>query len=270
MNEDDTTLLTGVPPPPMKPGTYNLSAAQYHAAEGISKSGLDRIARSPAHFRYGKTEETDTLRLGTAVHAAVLEPILFAQTYACAEGRRNKKAEKIELTPMEWDICSGIADAISDHPTCRELLSWGEAEESIFWHDAETLLLCRARPDWTRYGDGIRSSTRLIDLKTTKDASPSGFARAVETYRYHVQAAFYLDGWRAANGGSWCDEFVFIAVEKTAPFAIGLYRLPDWQIEEGRQLYRRDLAVYEDCLNRDEWPGYSEDIITLEMRKNDY
>lgn len=248
----------------MKPGIYNLSARDYHAADGISKGGLDAIARSPAHYRYGEREDTAALRQGRAIHTAVLEPELFEATYALAEGRRNKSAEKTELTKLEWETCKGVAAAIAEHPTCEDLFANGEPEESVFWHDTDTLLLCRCRPDWTHYGDNIDRQPYLLDLKTTKDASPGGFARTVDTYRYHVQAAFYLDGWSAAVS-RWCDEFIFIAVEKTPPYAIGLYRLPDWKIEEGRQLYRRDLATYEYCRDREEWPGYSQDIITLAL-----
>lgn len=240
----------------MKPGIYHLSAVDYHAADGISKGGLDAISKSPAHYRYGEQEDTAALRQGRAIHTAVLEPELFGATYALAEGRRNKGAEKTELTKLEWETARNVAAAVLNHPTCQDLFNQGEAEQSVFWYDPETLLLCRCRPDWSR-------EEILVDLKTTKDASPNGFARAVETYRYHVQAAFYLDGWSAVTD-RYCNEFIFIAVEKTPPYAIGLYRLPAWKIEEGRNLYRRDLAIYERCRDCEEWPGYSTDIITLD------
>ena len=251
----------------MAPGIYNLSAADYYAAEAISNSGLSAIARSPVHFRYGQKIDTPAMQQGRAIHTAVLEPEIFRETYALAQGRRNKSTDKIELTALEWETCKGITDAIGRHPTCQKLFAEGAPEESIFWHDPDSLLLCKGRPDWTHYGIGADSRPYLLDLKTTKDASPAGFARAVENYRYHVQAAFYLDGWRAATG-RWCDEFIFIAIEKEPPYAIGLYRLPEWKIEEGRNLYHRALATYEWCRDHDEWPSYSEDIITLDTWRN--
>lgn len=72
----------------LPPGVYSpdeLSNERYHQLSAISKSDLDKIARSPAHYLYKKQNpEPDTYatRRGRAVHAAVLEPDLFARSYA--------------------------------------------------------------------------------------------------------------------------------------------------------------------------------------------
>ena len=50
----------------------------YHAHESISKSGLDLILRSPAHYRFReRSEPTRAMQLGTASHTAILEPARF-------------------------------------------------------------------------------------------------------------------------------------------------------------------------------------------------
>jgi hypothetical protein len=140
-------------------------------------------------------------------------------------------------------------------PTCQDLFSDGMAEQSAWWLDPETGLLCKCRPDWSRAGF-------LVDLKTTTNASPAGFARAVERYRYHVQAAYALDGWPTA-GGDAMDQFIFVVVEKMPPHVIGLYDLSAARLDAARDLYRRDLATAADCLTRQHWPGYPTDIVTL-------
>lgn len=72
----------------MKPGIYTadqLPNEEYHALDAISKSDLDKINRSPAHYKYAKenpTPPTPAMERGTAVHMAVLEPELFARSYA--------------------------------------------------------------------------------------------------------------------------------------------------------------------------------------------
>lgn len=74
----------------MKPGVYDdISNDEYHGGEGYSKSQLDLIARSPAHFKAAVDARaaglahapTAAQSIGTAFHAAVLEPDLFSTTY---------------------------------------------------------------------------------------------------------------------------------------------------------------------------------------------
>lgn len=81
----------------MKPGIYRgLPNDLYHGGPGISKSGLDLIRKSPAHYRAVVTADNDNARkptpaqaLGTALHALVLEPQEFARTYTLALQRSD-------------------------------------------------------------------------------------------------------------------------------------------------------------------------------------
>ena len=246
----------------MQPGLYTaMSLSAYHAAPGFSKSDLDLIARSPAHWKYGQREETPAMRLGAAVHTAVLEPDQWEARYARVTGRRkvdlDTDANRTVLSTAEWETCQQLRDAVWHHPTCRDLFREGQAEGSAWWLDPDTGLLCKCRPDWNRPG-------LLLDLKTATDASPAGFARAVERYRYHVQAAYALDGWPQAGGGA-VERFLFIVVEKTPPYAIGLYELSATLLDAARVLYRRELATATACLSRQQWPGYSTEIVTLPL-----
>lgn len=81
----------------MDPGVYRgLANDVYHRGPGISKSGLDLIRKSPAHYRAVVTAANDNERaptaaqfIGTALHMIVLEPQLFAQTYTLALQRSD-------------------------------------------------------------------------------------------------------------------------------------------------------------------------------------
>lgn len=84
------------------PGVYaDISNADYHGGPGISKSGLDIIEdRTPATYRHvtdnpSERTETAAMRIGSAVHAAILEPDLFGQEY-CLPLRRQDVPEAIE------------------------------------------------------------------------------------------------------------------------------------------------------------------------------
>jgi hypothetical protein len=81
----------------MQPGIYRgLPNADYHGGPGISKSGLDLIRKSPAHYRAIVTADNDNERkptpaqaIGTALHMLVLEPAEFARTYTLALQRQD-------------------------------------------------------------------------------------------------------------------------------------------------------------------------------------
>lgn len=120
---------------------------------------------------------------------------------------------------------------------------------------------CRIRPDW------LSSEGFIVDVKSTTDASESAFANSIVRYRYHVQDAFYSDGVEKALGKK-PKGFVFIAVEKTAPYAVGVYIMPENGQELGREAYLQDLASYQKCLETGNWHGYGNgEAVSLQLPK---
>jgi hypothetical protein len=98
----------------------------------------------------------------------------------------------------------------------------------------------------------------IVDLKTCTDASPSGFARACAAFGYHVQAAHYLNV-------TFAERFVFIAVEKTFPYAVGVYELDAAAMAAGKEQCRIGLQTISDCRAINEWPGYTTTCDTITM-----
>lgn len=252
-----------------------LSNSDYHALDAVGKSDLDLIARSPAHWKYAMREMRETtpaMRIGAAVHCAVLEPDRFTTDYVTAPDcdRRTKagkeafaefeaaNAGKTVLTVEDGLLCHRIADAVRQHPEAAALLSRGQPEVSALWRDEEFGVRCRARFDWIT-PDGL-----AVDLKTTQDAGPAEFARSCAIYRYHVQAAWYLDGYLQVSADLPLG-FIFIAVEKTPPYAVALYELDADAVELGRLLSRRDLARYAAARDMDTWPSYPTEIQSLSL-----
>lgn len=247
----------------------DMPAAEYHRSPAVSKSLLDQFAKSPLHakaYLAGIRElETPAMAFGTAYHAAMLEPDRFKKEFATFEGDRRTKegkaayqalldAGKTIISRSDADVLSAMVDVFLDHPVVKMLHANGMEEASVFWTDPVTNVPCRCRPDyWHADGKGL-----ILDFKTTEDASPEGFARSVAKYRYHVQAAHYMAGTHAQR-------FVFIAQEKKAPFAIGVYELDEQSLELGREIRDRELAEYAVCLATDYWPGYSQEIVPLTL-----
>jgi len=186
-----------------------MTNAEYHAMPGISKSGLDLINKSPAHYKWAQenpSEPTAAMRIGTLTHLATLEPDRFnSECIVMPTLDRRTKDGKLRweefqanhpdqelLTSDEHTRITAIRDAVRAHSMARKLLDRiAQVEVSTFWKDEGTGVDCRCRPD------GILDNGMLIDLKTTADAG-RGFERSVRQYRYHVQAAFYAMGMAGA------------------------------------------------------------------------
>lgn len=257
-----------------------MNNAEYHADRtAISKSGLDLIHKSPAHFRWAKDnprDETPAMRKGSLVHCLVLEPHVFGNEYALLPPtiklRRGKEYEKfladvgdrVVLTAAEHEEADRIATAVRANPAALKIIENATAiEQSVFAEDFATGVKVKCRPD-------IRANSHIYDLKTTRNANARSFAYSVRSFRYHVQAAFYMDVCQAA--GIEVEHFGFIAVDTEAmPYQCTVFhRLSAESIEQGRAEYREDLELYRQCLERDEWPGYPNEYDELDMGGSAY
>lgn len=271
------------------PGAIVMTNDEYHATTShISKSGLDLINRSPAHYwaRYLDPQRVPEppkkhFIIGSVTHMAILEPHYLEQHYFIMDDRAkvaeigggnpratNKykewKAEQLQLAGgrqevgiNEWDAVRRMRDNVQSHPAASVLLQAGYAEQSFFFNELQTGAPCKIRPDW------LASRFRwVVDVKTTDDASPAAFGRSFYNYRYHVQSALILDGLLAVEGQPW-ESIAFIAVEKEPPYAVAVYTPSDEDIELGRKDYRANLLTYTDCLSNGRWPAYSDEVETL-------
>ena len=250
----------------MKPGMYTreqLSNEQYHQSAGISKSGLDLIDRSPAHFKSKSFESTRAMEIGTAIHCAILEPEIYQRDYrvidcdsrasAIYKAACKDRDSSLVLTQAEGDRVSGMHDAVYGYAPARAIMdAEGVNEVSFYANDPETGVLVKCRFD--RLIDGFIA----IDLKKTQDARPEAFTRSIDNYRYYVQAAFYSDVYKWATGET-LQAFKFIAIEESAPHGCRVYPIDALSLEFGRMAYRSALNTYADCLAKDSWPGYTED-----------
>ena len=255
---------------------HGLPADTYHADKTrVSKHGLDLIHRAPALYRHRQLAppelRTPAMRWGTLVHLWVLEPEHVAkETFEAPTVDRRTKAGKeawdaalVEagtrelVTAEERAQLDQITEAVHMHPLAGHILGNAypqNCEISLYWKDLDTRATCRARPD-------LHVDNYVVDLKTTTNASADAFARDAWKFRYHVQAAFYIDAFAAV--GKRADTFVFIAVEKDAPHLVQVFVPEDEWIDAGRATYKRDLEIYMRCLESDKWPGLSDDAQPL-------
>jgi hypothetical protein len=215
------------------------------------------------------------MAIGSAVHTHVLELDQWDARYVTApEGiNRRTNAGKAEwqafetaatgrtvLAKADAELVMRMGHSVFRHPAAAMLLAMpGKAETTHMWIDEATGLQCKCRPDWLT-DDG----SLIVDLKTTEDASPSGFQKSVANWRYHVQAAWYLSGVAEATG-TCPDQFIFIVVEKKPPYAVAVYAADAEMIGLGAKQAVRDLDTLATCKAANAWPGYSDQIETISL-----
>jgi exodeoxyribonuclease VIII len=277
----------------LAPGVYpGISSADYHTLPYCSNSRLTLLKRSPAHLLADLTsppEQTPAMKLGTAIHSAVLEPHDFARRYTvafqcdalkkdrtrctnsgthrvrgewrCGVHPADGERDVLEvLTAADFAVCEGVAAAVRRHPRIGKLLAGdGENELTVVWDDPATGVRCKARIDRLKRGFG----GILVDLKSTTDARADAFERKAFEMGYYRQAGFYQDALRAH--GIETGHMVIVAVEKEPPFAVAGYRLAESAADAGREELRGLLARYAECQERGEWPGYTTDITELSL-----
>jgi hypothetical protein len=238
--------------------------------EPIHFSTLKHMARSPAHYRYELTAPPKTKRhfdLGTVLHAKVLLPPDERPDVVVYEGRRAGKvwesfeaehADSIILSPADGEKIDGMQESILTHPIAMGLLvSCTKFEHSIEW--ARQGLPCAGRID-------AHNSSMVVELKTGREEPPSRFQWSVVRMGYHAQLAWYMRGLgmdlltRAAY---------IIHVESTPPYVATVYQPSQGALQAGDRICTEWMARLKICCETQHWPGYSDEIVPLELAGGD-
>jgi hypothetical protein len=259
-----------------KPGIYyNIPFSEYQEWEAINNSVLSKLAeKSPAHAKVmmdAEWQDTPAFSFGRAFHTAALEPDLFENRYIVppdidkrtkdGKARWAKFQEAAEgkeiLAAESFELIQAMSASVRNSPAAK-CITGGKAEVCIVWIDEPTGFLCKARLDYVHEVYGF-----LVDLKTAKDASPDGFAKAMFNYRYHQQLAFYMAGYKAVTGDD--SSFIFVAVEKDAPYATAIYEVNERSVQAGCNACRKALDTFSECVKKDEWPTYQNEVQLIDM-----
>ena len=241
-----------------------MDIAAYHAHPALGSSRLRELLKSPAHFKANLRREAEALALGSLVHTLVLEPHAFSERYLVVPkingSTKAGKAQKAALANETRTVVNGevmaeasaCATSIMSHRVYQQIRD-AQVEHTVFWTDEETGIECKARFDVV--------GPWLVDLKTTRDASPKGFQRGIATYGYHIQAAHYMAG--AIANGMDPRGFLFACVETSPPYLPAGYLMGNPTLEQGERERREALLTYAKCLRDDRWPGYNDDRIEV-------
>ena len=276
--------VTRDPPEPKFPDPgvyYGVPEDVYHACKHMSQSRLKLIDKCPAkdaeRQKYPPTS-TDAQVEGTATHYCILQPELYDKKVVARpklDMRKPKNKEQVAAWELEAQtegkllidevvesrICR-MRDAVHAHPEARDLFVKGECETTIVFDvpmpmSSISSVRCKMRIDYVPTGTNI-----IVDLKTTRCSHPSVFLRDVIKFGYHVQAAFYWYGYQQMVCAS--DDYLIIAVEKTAPYPVTIFRMTPELIGAGESVWISGMKKYIDCTKSGRWPGYTDELVDLE------
>jgi hypothetical protein len=231
------------------------------------KTMLESPRRYKAEYIDRKIErkETPALNFGSAIHLALLEPKVFLKRYAVEPAlRRNTNLYKewreavlasdptaVILSQEDMDNLHGMIESVLSHSEAASMLRRGVPEQSVYQTvevDGQKIGV-KCRPDW------LHENGDIIDLKTTRDAGFHVFRRQLYELKYHVSAAFYHAIVELEFGQKTYRQFWWVAIEKSAPWDVCVYRANDMVLDAGGVAWRKALALYKRCIESSVWPG---------------
>ena len=248
-----------------------MSNEEYHSRDELGSSDVRRLMISPLHYE-GREEPAvrpPHFTFGSAAHCGYLEPEKFEDRYAAkpleidGKGpRTNYYKEWMNTHPldMEWmnaedfDKVLNVIESALNHPVSSEFFKGDVVTEGSLFFEVEGVG-CKARPDLVSFSS---EGVDVVDLKTTTDASLNGFRKTVANHKLFVQEWFYRKALEEA--GMKVGKFIFLCVEKTAPFAAAAYTINPSDVAEAEGMVKAALKAYSKARETNVWEGYDSDV----------
>lgn len=272
-------MLTEAPTPresrliaPPEPGIYPaVEDETYHSWDCMSRSQIvKRLQGRPLAWIRHQAEqpeegETSALAVGRAFHLAVFEPDRFGEevevgptktrtSKAWAEAQADNPGATM-VSDAEYEMVQRMTAAVYAKPAARTFL------DSIDMVETSVVGELHGCPVKVRLDALSGSTSAILDLKSTRDASPIEFEKAIHNYGYHIQGDLYQtvalqQGVRAAH-------FVMICAEKEPPYLVAVYRLNELGHEVADQQIRRVLPEFTEAYEAGVWPAYSDEAVDI-------
>lgn len=233
----------------------NLPNELYHGLKDWeSSSTIKHLSRSIESWKYEKTvppKQTVALENGSALHLG--QELLIEGNSIEYWDSEVKTFDGKKIPNKKYDV---VKSEFPNNPVIPEffkpdmknmvlngyhkmkdnnLLSpaHGFSELSGFWIDPATGVKCKFRPDYTNF-----NLMFLLDYKTTKDISLTGWPKEIANWGYDISAAFYKEGFYQVFGEV-VKEFIHIVFANTPPFETRIKPLGYQSIQAGREFFKK-------------------------------
>jgi len=259
---------------PRKGVVHGMPFPEYLSGPEESFSGLKHMAVNPATYRYWKDapekKETDAMRFGQALHAAVLEPDTVEDRFVVLpEGMvRNAKHAKYQdfmaehegktvLTAAQGERLGATMASVRTNTMLLGLLRGLQTEVSMFW-GKEAGIKLRGRLDGHSEPQAL-----LVDLKSIQAVDDRTIQRQFSAFKYPAQQALYQAG--AAKCGLDFRGFLFVVIATEAPFDVRMIKLTEKDLEIGWLQVKSWMERLAACQVTQLWPGHGNQVDVIEM-----
>jgi|TARA_R100000084_G_scaffold55942_1_gene23574 hypothetical protein len=233
---------------------------------------LENPPRKFQHLIDCPPKPSAAMKFGTAFHMLVLEDKEFSKHYAVEPDSIDKRTTLGKATLLKFNESLNGREAVpyKDFSLMQSmnanlkvsknyslLENCNQFEKIYLWKNETLDILCKGKLDAVNTRDKY-----IVDLKTTRDASPKAFKETIINQKYHMQAAFYCD----ALG--YKDYYIY-AIEKSKPHCICVYKISEDLIKMGRDMYIALIKHYKKYVEGGEVPTDYFDNKIFELGKDD-
>ncbi len=245
----------------------------------VSASGMKEALRSPKHymaFQDAPHEEKPAFVIGTAVHMKIMEPEKFGDEYCYIRSSelpfpdkdfRNKDNKdfratflmgnegKVVLSENQWIEVDVMTKNAMDNKMVQGLFEKDFTVEQSHYFDVGTLNGVEYNMKGKMRTDYLHDELPIfVDIKTTVDASPKGFLRMYNNFKYQLQMAWYFD--MLNKHFKEVEEAYILAVENKYPYMAQIYRISEDDLQYGRYMYTCALDRIKRAEEGGYYPGY--------------
>jgi hypothetical protein len=222
----------------------------------LSYSSLKEFAKSPKHYLHYVTQPRDEaspdMFMGSVVDCLLWTPDDFEKNYMIlpkldlrTKDGKEKYAEIMKTSankklvkPEDYEIAKRMKQELNDNENVMAVLNQiTQPQKKLIYTDEQTGL------PMIGYLDGSGDKV-IAELKTTKCAEPTAFAKDAMNYDYPLQCGFYT----LAEPKK---QFYYILIEKEEPFGISVLKPSAEYIAYGQKKLRGLLNEFEYCMKND-------------------
>lgn len=283
----------GIPQEPAR--IFEIGWNEYRAIRRMNPStickGFESMKALLAVLEGNFYEETNSMRLGTGIHALALEPEEFEDRYVVvpdfhkdpgnktSDGTRSdSKATRYYKDTVSDFLNANRGKIAMDSSEYRKVL---KATQAIAGHKEAAPLVKNAAKEQTVFGDicGVPFKGRIdlldlefkgciSDVKTTQSCNKYKFSHACRTYFYPQKLSIYRELVRQAHGITL--DVKIIAQETSGAFDTAVFELDSDELDTVFSEVVKLIERYKQAQVEDYWPGSDGGLGAQKLDKSAY